>query len=80
MLKEATVIAIKKDGVVISTAEGERTIPADTVVIAAGAKPNNDLYEALKDEIENINIIGDSVAVAKIPEAIRSGYDLAISL
>lgn len=80
LLKEATVIAIKKDGVVISTAEGEKTIPADTVVMAAGAKPNNDLYVALKDEIENLNVIGDSVAVAKIPEAIRSGYDLAICL
>ena len=60
-------------------AEGERILPADTVVMAAGAKPNTDMYEQLKEHFEHVDLIGDAVKVAKIPDAISSGYYLGIS-
>ena len=49
-------------------------------VIAAGAKPNNDLYAELEGKIEKLNIIGDAVKVARIPNAIEAGYTLAASI
>lgn len=80
MIADAKVVEIKKDGIVISTAEGASFLPADTVVMAAGAKPNNELYEALSGQLEKLNVIGDAVSVGKIPEAIRSAYDLAVTI
>ena len=80
MLKETRVIEITKEGVVVENADGRQTLPADTVVIAAGAKPNNDLYAELEGKIEKLNIIGDAVKVARIPNAIEAGYTLAASI
>lgn len=75
----STVTEIKRDGVCLQNAEGESFIPADTVVLAIGAKSNNGLYEQLLGRVDRLNILGDAAAVAKIPEAIRSAYRLAIS-
>ena len=80
MLKETRVIEITREGVVVENADGKQTLPADTVVIAAGAKPNDDLYKALEGKIEKLNIIGDAVKVARIPNAIEAGYTLAASI
>ena len=80
MLKETKVLEITKEGVVVENADGRQTLPADTVVIAAGAKPNDDLYKALEGKIEKLNIIGDAVKVARIPNAIEAGYKLAASI
>lgn len=80
MMKETKVLEIRKDGVVVENAEGQQFLPADTVVMAAGAKPNNDLYESLKDKLPKCNIIGDAVKVARIPDAVESAYTLAASI
>ena len=80
MLKETKVIEITADGVVVENADGRQTLPADTVVIAAGAKPNNDLYEQLKDKIGKIDCIGDAVTVARIADAVESAYKLASTI
>lgn len=80
MYKETKVLEIKKDCVVVENADGKFEIPADTVIIAAGAAPNSDLYEALKDKLPKANIIGDAVEVARIPNAMSAGYKLAASI
>lgn len=80
MLKETRVLEITKEGVAVENADGRQVLPADTVVIAAGAKPNNDMYEQLKDKIPQVDLIGDAVKVARIPDAIESAYKLASAI
>ena len=80
MMKETKVLEIRKDGVLVENADGQQLLPADTVVMAAGAKPNNDLYEAVKDKLPKCDIIGDAVKVARIPDAVESAYTLAASI
>ncbi len=80
MLKETKVLEISKGGVVIENANGKQTLPADTVVIAAGAKSSNDMYETLKGKIANVDIIGDAVKVARIHDAVESAYLLAATI
>ena len=80
MHKETKVTEITKNGVCVENAEGKFVIPADTVVIAAGAKPNNELYELLRDKVKKIDCIGDAVAVGRIPDAIESAYMLATTI
>jgi hypothetical protein len=46
----------------------------DAVVLAAGAKANDDLYLALKGQVENVHRVGDCVAPRKLDHAIYEGY------
>ena len=45
----------------------------DTVVLATGPKANDELYFALKGEVENLHRIGDCVAPRKLDHAIYEG-------
>ena len=45
----------------------------DTIVLATGAKANDDLYLALKGQAENLHRIGDCVAPRKLDHAIYEG-------
>ncbi|NCB24235.1 MAG: NADH:flavin oxidoreductase [Bacteroidia bacterium] len=80
LMKETRVLKITKEAVVVENAEGQKSIPADTVVIAAGARPNNDLYKALEGKISKIDAIGDAVDVGRINNAIESAYRLAMTI
>ena len=80
LLKETKVLEIKKDAVIVENEEGKKAIPADTVVIAAGARPNNGLYEELKDKLPKVDVIGDSVSVGRIHNAVESAYRLAMTI
>ncbi|MDR0880606.1 MAG: FAD-dependent oxidoreductase [Clostridioides sp.] len=75
--KEGANISItdKKDGSV-KTAQ----IPCDTVILAVGSIPNNELYEALKDTLPNVHIIGDARNVGKVIDAIREADTLAVEI
>ena len=62
-------------GPAITTKEGEKQIiEADTVVLAAGAKPNRVLLQALEGKIPEIYSIGDCVEPRGIAGAIADGY------
>ena len=80
MYKLTRVKEIKKDAVVIENENGVQEIPADTVIIAAGARPFDDIYEAVKDKLPKVDVIGDAVEVARIPNAMSAGYLLASSI
>lgn len=71
------VLAIEEDGVLVENQSGQREkVPADTVVIAAGAQAKNDLYETLKEEFGKVYLIGDARAPRKALDAIREGFDV----
>ena len=80
LLKETKVLEIRKDAVIVENEDGKKAIPADTVVIAAGARPNNGLYEELKDTRPKVDVIGDSVSVGRIHNAVESAYRLAMTI
>ena len=51
----------------------EKEIAADSVVIAAGTRPNTDLLKAFDDVFERVLVIGDADRTAKIYEALSGG-------
>lgn len=69
----ARVKKIKDESVKIITAEGEQTIPADTVVIATMVS-NDSLFFQLYDFCEEMYLIGDSAAPRNQTQAIREGF------
>ena len=69
--KSSKVTAIKRDGVVIENEKGESFIPADTMVLAMGARPNNAMLESLRAAGVTADTIGDATEVGKIPRRRR---------
>lgn len=80
MFKLTKVLEIKRDGVVIENENGVQTLPADTVIVAAGARPDQDVYSVVKDKLPKVDVIGDAVEVARIPRSVQAGYTLAASI
>lgn len=73
-------LEINGDGVRIVDGSGERFLPADTVVIAAGAKPNNRLAAELANTgfvKYSIFTIGDAREPRAIKEAMHEGAVVA---
>ena len=62
-------------GLLITTKESEkRTIKADTIVLATGARPNTELSKALKDKGYETHLIGDCIEPRRILDAIHDGF------
>ncbi|MCI8661010.1 MAG: FAD-dependent oxidoreductase [Lachnospiraceae bacterium] len=74
------VTEIKKDRVIIQRGKERLELPADTVVLAAGSKPDDSLYEPLREKSSQVFIVGDAKTPGKVMDAIRSAYDLAASI
>ena len=72
VLTKAT--AIFPEGVEVEFGgKGER-IPADTIVLAVGIRPNKDLEEALKKLPAKLFLVGDCVSPRKAIDAIHEGF------
>ena len=66
---------IKGGAVVVEAADGARKeLPADTVLIAVGDRPNRSLASALAGKVGEIHEVGDGRESAGILEAVASGY------
>lgn len=75
LFTESRVKKITSDSVIYKDKTGkENSLRADTVVLAIGDRPNNSLYESLKDSFEEIYNIGDSNGGGIIPNAVYEGY------
>jgi 2,4-dienoyl-CoA reductase (NADPH2) len=74
------ILGIEENTVIVETDNGKESIAADTIVIAAGTIPINDLTrEVTQDGIEVITI-GDAREPRKIADAIMEGFDTALKI
>jgi len=78
VISNAPARRIEPDGVVVEMEGREEKLPADTVIIAAGTCPVNDLYEQLKDSGVEVHLIGDAKRPRKAFEAIQEGLETAL--
>jgi 2,4-dienoyl-CoA reductase (NADPH2) len=74
ILTGARAVEITETGVVVEKDKGRDLLPAETVVIAAGATPENSLADALKGLVPEIHVIGDAQSPRNALEAIREGF------
>lgn len=58
-------------------AEGEKVLPADTIIASVGYKENDAIYQSLKDLDIPVHNIGDSSKVHNIMYSIWNAYELA---
>lgn len=71
----ATVLEIREKDVVARYRGEERAIPADTVVIAAGARADAALYEKIKGTGRELHLVGDANGPKGLLEAIAGGFE-----
>jgi 2,4-dienoyl-CoA reductase (NADPH2) len=77
---QTKLLEITDDSVVVETARGIESIPADMVILAMGARSVDTLSEECKAKgVESITI-GDASAPRKITDAVREGFEKALTI
>ena len=72
---------VTSGGIVVTTKDGEKKIfKADTIVLAAGAVPDQKLYEDIKGKVPEVHCIGDCVEPRTIRDAIGDGYRIGLQI
>ena len=74
MIPDARVSAISGSRVSYIRGGEESTIEGDTVVLALGAKPENQLYDDLRYEKISLHVIGDARVPRTIMHAVSEGF------
>jgi F420-dependent methylenetetrahydromethanopterin dehydrogenase len=81
LVGSATVEAIEADAVRLSTAEGERAVEADIVIVASGAVPDRRLADELMEAARvPIHVVGDSAGIRHLEGANQDALALALAL
>lgn len=80
VLTSTKVVEILDDGVIIENEEGTKTIPAQSVVLAFGYKPNHSLAEELNNSGVNVHVIAGAIKTSNALVATREGFDLGMQL
>lgn len=70
----ATVTSVDEGSVTYEKDGASATIPADTVIIAAGYRSNNELADELDGRVADLSVVGDAESPRKIMTAIHEGY------
>jgi len=73
-------LEITDTAVMVETGKGSQAIPADTVIIAVGARSVNDLAASAEKDGISVITIGDAKAPRKITDAIREGFEEALTI
>jgi 2,4-dienoyl-CoA reductase-like NADH-dependent reductase (Old Yellow Enzyme family)/thioredoxin reductase len=70
-----------QSSLMITSKEGkEESLPFDTVVIAAGGRPDQSLLDAVKDMVPSIHIAGDCLEARGIAEAMADGLRIGLEI
>jgi len=75
---DTSLAEVTEEGAIVMDRDfGRRNLPADTVVIAAGLKPEQELYRALQGQTPNLFLIGDSRKAQNIMNSVWDAYEVA---
>jgi 2,4-dienoyl-CoA reductase-like NADH-dependent reductase (Old Yellow Enzyme family)/thioredoxin reductase len=72
--------AILAEGVEVEFDGNKETLPTDTVVLATGIRPNNELEAALRALPAELHKVGDCVKPRKAIDAIHEGFKAALKI
>ena len=78
--KETKAVGIRPEGLAVETGHGEELLPADTVIIAAGSKPENRLIPDLPRLVSEYYTVGDVNGPRNALYAIREGFLVGLKI
>ncbi len=79
IMAKTNIERITAEGAVCSGPEGELTIPADMIIMAAGSKSCNALAGELAGKVP-VHVIGDAVQPRRIKDALLEAAEIAIAI
>ena len=74
------VMSIEPGQLTVRNQEGQKVLAADTVVLAAGAEPEDSLYQELIGYNIRVEKVGDALRIADLGKAIAAGNELGARL
>lgn len=74
---KSKLMKIDQKGIAVQGEAGEYEIPAETVVLALGAKSQNSFFQKLEGKVKEIYSVGDCVSPRKMIDAIHEGFEVA---
>jgi 2,4-dienoyl-CoA reductase (NADPH2) len=80
MMPGTKVTAVTDTGVEVEHDGHRETLPADTVILAAGARSRRAVYEKLEGSACKLYLIGDAKEPRKIIEAVSEGFHTALEI
>ena len=78
--KKTKLLEITDDAVIVETEEGNASLKADTVVMAVGVVPDDELVREVKEDGIEVITIGDAKKPRKMTEAIWEGFEEALKI
>jgi len=61
----------------VSTAEGEKKLECDSVILSVGYSENNSLYHEIEFDIPELYVLGDAKKVSNIMYGIWDAFEVA---
>ena len=78
--KKTKLLEITDDAVIVETEQGKASLKADTVVMAVGVVPDDELVREVKEDGIEVIIIGDAKKPRKMTEAVWEGFEEALKI
>ncbi len=76
----AKCVGIEESGVRVVKGGKEQLIPADTIIVSIGNKPNNALYPVLREAGFTVRMAGDCWHAGQIAQAVHDGFRLGCAI
>lgn len=73
-------VRIKPEGLEVEKQDGPDLLPADSIVIAAGSRSENELVNEIENLVPETYVIGDAKEPRKALEAIREGFLVGLKI
>lgn len=80
ILTNTTAKAVTSEGLVCTTADGELLLEADTILLAAGMKPDREAADSFYNAAPRVFQIGDCIKAGRVLEAVTLGYYRALDI
>jgi 2,4-dienoyl-CoA reductase-like NADH-dependent reductase (Old Yellow Enzyme family)/thioredoxin reductase len=71
---------VQEGRALVETSEGKEWLEADTIVLALGSQPNQEILLALEGKVSSLLPIGDCLEPRRAKEAIHEGFALGLKI
>ena len=77
---QTTAKAITEQGVLCAGPDGEVLVEADTILLAAGMKPDRAAVDAFYNTAPRVFQVGDCIQTGRVVDAVGMGYSIALDI
>lgn len=80
ILVDSQVMNIQGNEIVVCSGDQTKKILFDSLILAVGRTPNNELFDSMNDKHRSKYMVGDCVQPRKIVDAVHEAYKLALKI